>query len=112
MKAPPWLSAGKISGNFIEERKDWLLPPKYLDNNNVKDMTSVTSPKPPIKEEPKTEEQSFTSQKQRSVNGDQTAPVARIKKKKKKIGIAITKISCKHSPNRRFRWPKQGAPRL
>ena len=62
-KSTPWPSAGKISGNLFEERKDWLLPPNYLDNNNVKDMASVTSPKPPIKEEPKTEEQSFTSPK-------------------------------------------------
>ena len=59
----PWPSAGKISGNLFEERKDWLLPPNYLDNNDVKDMTSVTSPKPPIREEPKAEEQSFTSPK-------------------------------------------------
>ena len=52
----------KISGNLFEERKDWLLPPNYLDNNN-KDTIGVTSPKPPIKEEPKTEEQSFTNPK-------------------------------------------------
>ena len=55
-KSTPWPSAGKISGNLSEERKDWLLPPNYSDNNN-KDVTSVTSPKPPIKEEPKTKEQ-------------------------------------------------------
>ena len=58
-----WPSAGKISGNLFEERKDWLLPPNYLDNNNSRDTTGVTSPKLPIKEEPKTEEQSFTGPK-------------------------------------------------
>ena len=61
-KSTPWPSAGKISGNIFEERKDWLLPPNYLDNNN-KDLTGVTSPKPSIKEEPKIEEQSFTNPK-------------------------------------------------
>ena len=59
-ESTPWPNAGKISGNLFEERKDWLLPPNYLNNNN-KDTTGVTSPKPPIKEEPKIEEQSFTS---------------------------------------------------
>ena len=59
-KSTPWPDAGKISGNLFEERKDWLLPPNYLNNNN-KDTTGITSPKPPIKEEPKIEEQSFTS---------------------------------------------------
>ena len=55
-----WTDAGKISGNLFEERKDWLLPPNYLNNDN-KDTAGVTSPKPPMKEEPKIEEQSFTS---------------------------------------------------
>ena len=53
-------NTGKISGNHFEERKDWLLPPNYLNNDN-KDVTSITSPKPPIKEEPEREERSFTS---------------------------------------------------
>ena len=61
-KSTPWPDAGKISGNLFEERKDWLLPPNYLNNDN-KDTTSISSSKPPIKEEPKIEEQSFTSQK-------------------------------------------------
>ena len=36
-KSTPWPGAGKISGNLFEERKDWLLPPNYLDNNNRHD---------------------------------------------------------------------------
>ena len=59
-KSTPWPSAGKMSANLSVERKDWLLPPNYLNNDN-KDTTSVTSPKPPIKEEPKTGEQSIIS---------------------------------------------------
>ena len=61
-KSTQWPEAGKISGNLFEERKDWVLPPNYLDNN-ARGTTSVTSPKPPIKEEPKTEKQSSTSPK-------------------------------------------------
>ena len=61
-KSTPWPKAGKMSRNLFKERKDWLLPPSYL-HNNAKGMTSVTSPKPPIKEEPKTEEQPSTSPK-------------------------------------------------
>ena len=61
-ESTPQPNAGKISGNLFEERKDWLLTPNYLNNDN-KDTTSITSPKPPIKEEPKIEEQSSTSQR-------------------------------------------------
>ena len=49
-----------MSENLFEEGKDWLLPPNYLNNDN-KDTTSVASPKPHIKEEPKTGEQSIFS---------------------------------------------------
>ena len=61
----PWPASGKMSGNLFEDR-NWLLPPNYLDNGNEnktenepKITTSVTSPKPPIKEEkePKTNDQ-------------------------------------------------------
>ena len=62
-ESTPWPGAGKVSGYLFEERKDWLLPPNYLDNNNFEDMTGFTSPKPPIKEQPKNEEQSFTDPK-------------------------------------------------
>ena len=46
-----------MSGNLFEDR-NWLLPPNYLDNGNENETenepkitTSVTSPRPPIKEE-------------------------------------------------------------
>ena len=65
-KSIPWPGAGKMSGNLFEDR-NWLLPPNYLDNgkenkmkNEPKATTSITSPKPPIKEEEsKTSEQSI-----------------------------------------------------
>ena len=59
-ESTPWPGTGKMFGNLLEERKDWLLPPNYLNNGN-KDTTSVANTKPPIKEEPKTGEQSILS---------------------------------------------------
>ena len=113
-KSTPWPGAGKISGNLFEERKDWLLPPNYPNNNGSKDMTSVTSPKPPIKEEPKTEEQSLTSPKTEKCGWGPNCPFCKIKKRKKKIGMAIARYNCnrKHHLSKRFRCPKQGALRL
>ena len=61
-ESTPWPEAGKISGNLFKERKDWLLPTNFIDNN-AKGSAGVTSPKPPIKEEPKAEEQPSTSPK-------------------------------------------------
>ena len=60
-KSTPWPGMGRMSDNLFEDR-NWLLPPSYLDNENKyenKNMTSITSPRPPIKEEePKVNEQS------------------------------------------------------
>ena len=81
-KSTPWARARKISENLFEERKDWLLPSDYLDNN-AKGTTSVTSPKPPIKEEPKTEEQPSTSPKTEKCGWGPNCPSAKIKRKKK-----------------------------
>ena len=52
----PWPGAEKVSGNLFEDR-NWLLPPNYLDNEN-KNVTNITSPRPPMKEESKINEQS------------------------------------------------------
>ena len=51
-KSTPWPGPGRMSGNLFEDR-NWLLPPNYLNN----DCKNATSPKSPIKEEPKTGEQ-------------------------------------------------------
>ena len=48
-----WPGAGKMSGNLFQD-SNWLLPPNYLENkieNEPKAVTSITSPKPQIKEE-------------------------------------------------------------
>ena len=54
-KSTPWPGAGRMSGNIFEDR-NWLLPPNYLNN----DCKNTASPKSPIKEEPKTGEQSIS----------------------------------------------------
>ena len=56
-ESTPWPGTGKMSGNLFEDR-NWLLLPNYLSNDNEnmtesepKNTASVTSPRPPIKEE-------------------------------------------------------------
>ena len=52
-----WPSTGKMSGNLFKER-NWLLPKNYLVTENKNESaTGVTSPRLPLKEEPKMEEQ-------------------------------------------------------
>ena len=51
----PWPGAGKMSGNLFEDR-NWLLPKGYLVTEKKED-TNVASAQPPLKEEPKVEEQ-------------------------------------------------------
>ena len=46
-ESTPWPGAGKMSGNLFKDR-NWLLPPNYL-NNDSKNATDITSPRPPGK---------------------------------------------------------------
>ena len=49
-----------MSGNLFEDR-NWLLPKNYLATENKNERaTGVTSPRPPLKEEPKREEQAIS----------------------------------------------------
>ena len=53
----PWSGAGKMLGYLFEDR-NWLLPKNYLATENKNEsVTGVTSPRPPLKEESKMEEQ-------------------------------------------------------
>ena len=105
-ESTPWPKAGKISENLFEERKDWLLPPNYLDNN-ARSTTNVTSPKPPIKEEPKTEEQDSTSPEAEKCGWGPNCPFCKNQEEEdwnvdhqKQLSSSS---SCSCSPNRRFR---------
>ena len=55
----PWPGTGKMSGNLFEDR-NWLLPKNYLVTQNKED-TNVASTRPPLKEEPKVEEQATSA---------------------------------------------------
>ena len=58
-ESTPWPGVGKVSGNLFEDR-NWLVPQNYLASKNKKEnATSITSPRPQIKEELKTNEQSL-----------------------------------------------------
>ena len=78
----PWPSTGKMSGNLFEER-NWLLPKDYLVTENKKEDTTIDTAKPPLKEEPKMEEQA-PARRKRNVAGAQTVPFANPKRKKGK----------------------------
>ena len=52
----PWPGTGKMSGNLSEDR-NWLLPKNYLVTENKKEDTYMANARPPLKEEPKAEEQ-------------------------------------------------------
>ena len=53
----PWPGTGKMSGNLFEDR-NCLLPKNYLATENKNEsVTGVTSLRPPLKEEPKMDEQ-------------------------------------------------------
>ena len=51
-----WPSTGKMLGNLFEER-NWPLPKDYLVTENKKEDTTIDTAKPPLKDEPKMEEQ-------------------------------------------------------
>ena len=59
----PWPSTGKMLENLFEDRY-WLLPKNYLaTENKSENATGATSPRPPLKEKPNTDEQSVVSPK-------------------------------------------------
>ena len=104
----PWPDERKMLGNLFEARKDWLLPPNYIDD--AKSTANTSSLKPPIKVEPKIEGQPSTSPKAEKCGWGPNCPFC---KSKRKTVMVTTRNSPKHncSPNRRSRSPKCSAPR-
>ena len=88
----PWPSAGKMSGNLFEDR-NWLLPKNYLVTEKKED-TNIASARPPLKEEPKVEEQA-TSPKAEKCGWGLDCPFCRSQKKEEEE----TKQQQKLSPN-------------
>ena len=89
----PWLGTGKMSGNLFEDR-NWLLPKNYLvtENKNEK-VTSVASPRSPLKEEPKMEGQAI-SPKAEKCSWSPDCPLCKSQKKEEE-----NKQQQKPSPN-------------
>ena len=75
----PWPSTGKMWGKLFEER-NWLLPKDYLVTENKKEDTTIDTAKPPLKEEPKLEEQA-TSQKEEKYGWGPNCPFCKSQKK-------------------------------
>ena len=90
----PWPSTGQMSGNLFEDR-DWLLPKNYLaTENKSENMTGTTSPRPPLKEEPKIDEQSAISPKAEKCRWGPDCPFCKSQKKEEE-----NKQQQKTSPN-------------
>ena len=84
-ESTPWPGAGKMPGNLFGDR-NWLLPSNYLDNskekktdNEPKAVTSITSPKPSIKEE----ESNTSEQLTEKCSWDQVAPFVNRRNRRK-----------------------------
>ena len=60
----PWPGAGKMLGNLFKDR-NWLLPKNYLVTENKKEDTNVASARPPLKKEPKVEEQATSPEREK-----------------------------------------------
>ena len=88
----PWPSAGKMSGNLFEDR-NWLLRKNYLVTENKKEDTNVASARPPLKEEPKVEEQ-VTSLKAEKCGWGPDCPFCKFQRKEEE-----SKQQQKPSPN-------------
>ena len=78
-----WPGTCEMLGNLFEDR-NWLLPKDYLVTENKKEDTTIDTTKPPLKEEPKTEEQA-TSQKEEKCGWGPNCPFCKSQKKKGRI---------------------------
>ena len=74
----PYPGTGKMSGNLFKDR-NWLLPKNYLVTENKED-TNVASARPPLKEEPKAEEEA-TSLKAEKCGWGPDCPFCKSQKK-------------------------------
>ena len=77
----PWPGTGKMLGNLFEER-NWVLPKGYLATEDKKEDATIA--KPPLKEESKMGEQTF-SQKDEKCGRDPIVLSVKLKRKMGKI---------------------------
>ena len=107
MKALHGLVLGRCQETSLMKEMIGLLPPNYLDNGN-KDTTGVASPNPPIKEEPRTGEQSTISQRAEKCGWGPNCPFYK-NQEEDWDGNHQKQLQQK---SRKLRSPKQGAPRV
>ena len=94
----PWPGAGKMSGNLFED-KNWLLPKNYLATENKNEnATSITSPKPSLKEELKINEQSIISPKTKKCGWGPDCPFCKHQDKEDWDGKHQNQLQQKTSP--------------
>ena len=107
-KSTPWPGAGKMSGNLFEDR-NWLLPPNYL-NNDSKNVAVIAIPKPPIKEEPKIDEQSIISPKAEKYGWGLNCPFCKNQDKEDWDGKHQNQLQQKTAPQPEIQRPQARCP--
>ena len=94
-----------MSGNLFKDR-NWLLPPNYLNNDNK----NATSPKSPIKEEPKTGEQSVISLNAEKCGWGPNCPFCKNQEKEDWDGKYQSQLQQKVSPLPEVQRPQARCP--
>ena len=107
-KSTAWPGAGRMSGNLFEDR-NWLLPPNY-PNNDSKDATGITSPKPSIKEEPKIGEQPNIIPKTDKCGWEPNCPFCKNQDKEDWDGKHQNQLQQKTSPQPKMQRPQARCP--
>ena len=106
----PWPGTGKMSGNLFEDR-NWLLPKNYLATENKNEnATSVTSPKPSLKEEPKIGEQSIIGSKTEKCRWGPDCPFCKNQDKEDWDGKHQNQLQQKTSPQPKVQRPQARYP--
>ena len=108
-----WPGTGKMLGNLFEDR-NWLLPKNYLATENKNEnVTGITSPKPSLKEEPKTGEQSVISPKTEKCGWGPDCPFFKNQDKEGWDGKhqdQLQKLQQKRSPQPKMQRPQARCP--
>ena len=106
----PWPGTGKMSGNLFEDR-NWLLPKNYLaTKNKSENVTSISSPKPSLKEEPKIGEQSIISPKTEKCRWGPDCPFCKNQDKEDWDGKYQNQLQQKTLPQPKVQRPQGRCP--
>ena len=99
-----------MSGNLFEDR-NWLLPKNYLaTENKSENATSISSPKPSLKEEPKIGEQSLISPKTEKYGLGPDCPFCKNQDKEDRDGKHQNQLQQKTLPQPKVQRPQARCP--